>query len=183
MYTFWKISYVCNTSPFILYAILILSEWCPLKHMIISYTEKVTQSIQMSGNINSTHIRRGCTLQFDNFILGGSLSRVFGKEIIPWSYCDGSFNLAQINCRWYNCHVTFPRDVSWILFIVVVMDIFHLICKDQHYDESPVGLIFLSPGNTHHLVLPLQVTPSYFHCAYFWKDSINFYPVYIFYSQ
>ena len=122
----------------------------------------MTPSIQISGNIISIHIRTGCTFQYGNFVLGGYLIRVFGKQIIPWSYCVGSFHLSLNNYRWNNFHVTCPRAVSWILYIVVVMERLRRICKYPHADGYPEDWRCWSTDNTHHLVLLLKLMPLYF---------------------
>ena len=129
--------------------------------MFISSMEKLTSSIQVNINIKYIHIRRGCTFQCINCVLGGGLIRVLSNQIMPWSSCDGSFCLDQINCIWNCFHVIFPRAVYWISFIVVGMEIFHGICKYPHSDGSPVDWRFLSPDNTHDMVLLLKVMPSY----------------------
>ena len=129
IYLFLNRASLFNPSPSDLYVILTFSAWRPLKIMVISSMEKVTPSIQMSVNIKSIYIRRGCTFQFGNFGLGGDFIRGVWNERMPWSSCNGSFYLAQINCRKNHLHLTFPHAVYWISFIVVVMKIFHGICK------------------------------------------------------
>ena len=56
-----------------------------------------------SGDINSTHIRIGCTFQLLNYVLDGGLIRVFYKWMMPWSYFGGNLHLDQMNCRWNHC--------------------------------------------------------------------------------
>ena len=124
--------------------------------------KNATPSIQTSGNINSIHIRRGYTFQFEFFVLGGGSIGFFGKQIMPWSYYDGGFHLDQMNCRWNNLRVTFLHAVSWIPFILAVIKIVHVICKDPHADISPVYWIIWSSDNTHHMVPLIQVMPSNF---------------------
>ena len=97
---------------------------------------------------------------------------------MPWSSCDGIFYLDQINHRWNNFHVTFPHAVSWILCIVVVMHIFHGICKEPDYYGYPVDWSFLSTDNTYHLVLLLQVMTSYCSTVTISeRTALNFYPM------
>ena len=124
--------------------------------------EKVTQIIQMSGNIKSIYIRRGCTFKFGNWFYVEVWSAVFVKQIISWSSCDGIFNLTQINRRWNHWHITCTRYVYWISFIVVSMERFYWICKDQHDDGSHVDWRFWGADNTHHLVMYLQVITFYY---------------------
>ena len=84
---------------------------------------------------------------------------VLVKQIISWNYCDGGLHLSQINFKWNNWHVPFTLAVAWISFILVVMEIVHLICKDPNGDGSPLDWRVWSPYNTHHLVLLLHVMP------------------------
>ena len=142
VYHFWNISYICNSPPFALSIILIISVWWPLKHMVISSMEKVTPSIQMSGNIKSIDINIGCTFHFGNFVLGRGLTNFFVMQIIHWSCCDGSFHLYQNNCRWNIFHVTCPRAVSKCFYIVVVMERINIIYKIPHSYGSPMYWMF-----------------------------------------
>ena len=121
----------------------------------------MSPSIQMSGNIKCIHIRKGCTFQFGDLVLGGGLIRVSGKQRMPWSSCDDSFHLDKTNCIWNHFHLTCPHSVYWISFTVVLIDILDGICKDPHADGYPVGWSVWSTDNTHHLVLILQVMPYY----------------------
>ena len=90
------------------------------------------------------------------------LSGGFVKERMRWISCDGGLHLAQISCRWNNWDVPCPLAVAWISFILVVIERVHGICKDLNGDGSPLYWNVWSPYNTHHLVMLLQVMPSYF---------------------
>ena len=81
---------------------------------------------------------------------------------MPWSYYGSGLYLGQINCRCNNVHVPCPRDVAWILFILVVMERFNGIIKDSHADVYPMDWRFWIPEKTHNTVLILQVMSSYF---------------------
>ena len=77
---------------------------------------------------------------------------VIMREVFIWT---------KSNCGLNHFYVNFPYTVSLILFIVVLMKRLHGIFKDPHSDGSPVYWRFWSTDKTHHLVLILQVMPSY----------------------
>ena len=130
----------------------------------------------MSGNIYSIEIRRGCTLQFENFVLGGGLIRWFWQAKNALTFLWRQFSFGPNMFLWNNRHVPCPLAVAWISFIVVVMEIVHGIFKDPNGDGYPLDLRVWRPYNTHYLVLLLQRMPSYFPLGQFLKGHNLFLP-------
>ena len=106
----WSITFY-----FVYHAYLVA--WLPLKYMVISFTEMVTQSIKMRWNINSVHIRRDCTFQFGNCISGGYLIRYFFErkqclEVLVMAFCIWDTLIVD------EIIVIYPVHVLWIQFIL-----------------------------------------------------------------
>ena len=100
-------------------------------------------------------------LTIRKFCFRRSFDLFFVKKEMPWSSCDGSFHLDQINFWMKSFPYNFSMWFSWIQFIFVVIERFHWICKDQNAYGYAVDRRFWCTDNTHHLVLILQVMASY----------------------